>query len=115
MFCVFNFLFKGCLIQQKYVRSSSQTLTFACNKYAQEVKYHCFQSRIISEGHLYLLIVFESFGGISGDAFEFTKNFFQRISTIISEPKCIVAKSLYENLSCALMTSTASKYKYENK
>ena len=45
-----------CPIQQKYVRSSFQTLTFACNKYAQEVKYDCFLSRIISEGHLYLLV-----------------------------------------------------------
>ena len=32
-----------CPIQQKYVRSSSQTLTFAWNKYAQEVNYDCFQ------------------------------------------------------------------------
>ena len=80
-----------CPIQQKYVRSSSQTLTFVCNKDAQEVKYDCFQSRIISEGHLYLPIVFESFGGISGDAFDFIKKSFQSISMRLSEPKSIVA------------------------
>ena len=87
-----------CPIQQKYVRSSSQTLTFVCNKYAQEVKYDCFRSRIISEGHLYLPIVFESFGGISGDAFDFIKKLFQHISMRLSEPKSIVAKSFYENI-----------------
>ena len=55
----------------------------------------------------YLPIVFESFGGISDEAFDFTKKLFQSISIRISEPKCIVAKSFYEKNSCTLMRSLA--------
>ena len=56
---------------------------------------------------MYLPIVFESFGGISGDAFDFIKKLFQSISMRLSEPKSIVAKSFYEKKLCILMHSLA--------
>ena len=53
---------------KKYVRLASQTVSFTCNKYAQEAKYDRYENRVKSEGHLYLPIVFEYYGGMSDDA-----------------------------------------------
>ena len=96
-----------CPIQQKYVRQASQTLAFACNQYAQVVKYDVYQDRVISEGHSYLSFVFESFGGTSGDSHEFIKKLISSISIRLSEPKSVVANSLYQKISCILMRSLA--------
>ena len=45
-----------------------------------------------SEGHLYLPIVFESFGGMSDDAVDFVKKMLQSVSTRINENKALVSK-----------------------
>ena len=96
-----------CPIQQKYVRPASQTVSFTCNKYAQEAKYDIYESRVKSEGHLYLPIVFESFGGMSDDAVDFVKKMLQSVSTRINENKVLVSKLFYEQISCILMRSIA--------
>ena len=64
-------------IQQKYVCPASQTVSFTCNKYTQEAKYDIYENRVKSEGHLYLPIVFESFGGMPYDAVDFVKKILQ--------------------------------------
>ena len=96
-----------CPIQQKYVRPASQTVSFTCNKYAQEAKYDIYENRVKSEGHLYLPIVFESFGGMSDDAVDFVKKMLQSVSTRINENKLLVSKLFYEQVSCILMRSIA--------
>ena len=96
-----------CPIQQKYVRPASQTVSFTCNKYAQEAKYDIYENRVKSEGHLYLPIVFESFGGMSDDAVDFVKKMLQSVSTRINENKGLVSKLFYEQVSCILMRSIA--------
>ena len=82
-------------------------MSFTCNKYAQEAKYDIYENRVKSEGHLYLPIVFESFGDMSDDAVDFVKKMLQSVSTRINENKVLVAKLFYEQVSCILMRSIA--------
>ena len=96
-----------CPIQQKCVGLASQTVSFTCNNYAQEAKYDIYENRVKSEGHLYLPIVFESFGGIPDDTVDFVKKMLQSVSTRINENKVLVSKLFYEQVSCILMRSIA--------
>ena len=89
-----------CPIQQKYVRPASQTVSFTCNKYAQEAKYDIYESRVKSEGHLYLTIVFESFEACEMMQLILLKKMLQSVSTRINESKVVVSKLFYEQVSC---------------
>ena len=97
-----------CPLQHKYVVNAAQSAGFACNDYADEIKSKSFESRVQEEGFLYLLAVFESFGGFSRDLPDFFLKLTKSISTRFDEPQFIICKSLYEKLSCALMKSIAS-------
>ena len=59
-----------------------------------------YQDRVISEGHSSLPFVFKSFGGTSDDSHEFIKKLISSISIRLSEPKSVVANSLYQKMSC---------------
>ena len=46
-----------------------------------------YENRVKSKGHLYLPIVFESFGGMPDDAVDFVEKILQSVSTKINENK----------------------------
>ena len=95
-----------CPIQQKYVCPASQTVSFTCNKYAQEAKYDIYENRVKSEGHLYLPIVLNLLGACQMLQLILLK-MLQSVSTRINENKVLVSKLFYEQVSCILMRSIA--------
>ena len=96
-----------CPLQHKHLLETAQTAGFACNEYAEQIKIKNYQERVEREGFIYLPAVFESFGGFSRDLPDFLFKLTKGLSLRLNELKSITSKYLYENLSCALMKSTA--------
>jgi hypothetical protein len=96
-----------CPLQSKYVAEASRSPGSSCNSYAQEVKTDKFESRVLQEGHDYLPIVLESFGGVSEGVEALIQKISYSISIRFSESKSICQKNFYDNLSCVLMKHIA--------
>ena len=96
-----------CPLQHKHLLETAQTAGFACNEYAEQIKIKNYQERVEREDFIYLPAVFESFGGFSRDLPDFLFKLTKGLSLRLNELKSTTSKYLYENLSCALMKSTA--------
>ena len=96
-----------CPLQHKHLLETAQTAGLACNEYAEQIKIKNYQERVEKEGFIYLPAVFESFGGFSRDLPDFLFKLTKGLSLRLNELKSTTSKYLYENLSCALMKSTA--------
>ena len=96
-----------CPLQNKFLFDASLIQGFACNKYAQVTKIDNFESKVQEENLDYLPIVFETFGGVSSDAFSFVQKLVSAISIRFNEPRSFIKKSMLENISCILMKHIA--------
>ena len=84
-----------------------QIAGFTCNDYAEQIKIKTYHERVEREGFTYIPTVFEFFWSCSRDLPDFLFQLTESLSLRLNELKSMTSKYLYENLSCALMKSTA--------